>query len=67
MRVNISWNFHSNESTLTICFIVLNRSVEFVLIYRPHPVYCIYFVVYSLFSVNNLPPPPPPPKDLRSN
>ncbi len=28
----------SNASTLTIYFIVLNVSVEFVLIYRPHPV-----------------------------
>ena len=24
--------------TLTICFIILNASIEFVLIYRPHPV-----------------------------
>jgi hypothetical protein len=26
----------------TIYFIVLNVSVEFVLIYHPHPVYCTY-------------------------
>jgi hypothetical protein len=41
MHVNFFWNFHSNVFTLTIWFIVLNMSVEFVLIYRPHPVYAL--------------------------
>ncbi len=30
---------HQNVFTLTSTFIVLNVSTEFVLIYRPHPVY----------------------------
>jgi hypothetical protein len=38
MHINIFCNFLSNVFTLTICFIVLNTAVEFVLIYRPHPV-----------------------------
>jgi hypothetical protein len=29
-------------STLTICFIILNASIEFVLIYRLHPVHIQY-------------------------
>jgi hypothetical protein len=33
--------------TLTIYFIVLNVSVEFVLIYRPHPVHKIYYKKYE--------------------
>ncbi len=39
MHINNSWNFHQNIFTLTITFIVLNTAIEFVLIYRPHPVY----------------------------
>ncbi len=38
MIINFSWNFHQKVFTLTISFIVLNASIEFVLIYRPHPV-----------------------------
>ncbi len=38
MHINYSWNFHQNIFTLTISFIVLNAAIEFVLIYRPHPV-----------------------------
>ncbi len=38
MDINIPWKFHQNVFTLTITFIVLNVSPEFVLIYRPHPV-----------------------------
>ncbi len=38
MHTNYSWNFHQNIFTLTISFIVLNAAIEFVLIYRPHPV-----------------------------
>ncbi len=38
MHINYSWNFHQNIFTLTIYFIVLNAVIEFVLIYRPHPV-----------------------------
>ncbi len=41
MHINYSWNFHQNIFTLTISFIVLNAAIEFVLIYRPHPVYYI--------------------------
>ncbi len=40
MQINYSWNFHQNIFTLTISFIVLNAAIEFVLIYRPHPVHC---------------------------
>ncbi len=35
--------------TLTIYFIVLNVYGEFVLIYRPHPVYIIQYTLSSLF------------------
>ncbi len=38
MHINCSWNFHQNIFTLTISFIVLNAAIEFVLIYRSHPV-----------------------------
>jgi hypothetical protein len=38
MNINFSWKFHQKVLTLTISFIVLNGSIEFVLIYRPHPV-----------------------------
>ncbi len=41
MHINFPWNFHQNISTLTIYFIVMNSSAEFVLIYRPHPVYAL--------------------------
>ncbi len=37
MHKNFSWNFHQ-IFILTISFIVLNVSIDFVLIYRPHPV-----------------------------
>ncbi len=40
MNINFSWNFHQKVFTLTISFNGLNASIEFVLIYRPHPV-CI--------------------------
>jgi len=39
MNINFPWKFHQNVFSLTITFIVLNVSTEFVLIYRPHPVY----------------------------
>ncbi len=39
MNINFSWKFHQKILTLTISFFVLNDSIEFVLIYRPHPVY----------------------------
>ncbi len=39
MNINFSWNFHQKVFTLTISFNGLNASIEFVLIYRPHPVY----------------------------
>ncbi len=39
MNINFSWKFHQKVLTLTITFIVLNDSIEFVLIYRPHPVF----------------------------
>ncbi len=38
MNINFSWKFHQKVLTLTIYFMVLNDSIEFVLIYRPHPV-----------------------------
>ncbi len=38
MHIKFSWNFHQNVFTLTIYFIALNVGIEFVLIYRPHPV-----------------------------
>jgi hypothetical protein len=38
MHINFPRKFHQNVFTLTITFIVLNVSTEFVLIYRPHPV-----------------------------
>ncbi len=38
MHINFPWKFHQNLVTLTITFIVLNVSPEFVLIYHPHPV-----------------------------
>jgi hypothetical protein len=38
MHINFPLKFHQNLFTLTITFIVLNVSTEFVLIYRPHPV-----------------------------
>jgi hypothetical protein len=38
MKLNFSWKFHQKVLSLTISFIVLNDSIEFVLIYRPHPV-----------------------------
>ncbi len=34
MHINFPWKFHQNVFTLTITFIVLNVSTEFVLIYR---------------------------------
>jgi hypothetical protein len=39
MHINFPRNFHQNIFTPTISFIVLNAAIEFVLIYRPHPVY----------------------------
>ncbi len=39
MHLHFSWNFQWDMFTLTIYFIVLNVYIEFVLIYRPHPVY----------------------------
>ncbi len=39
MHINFPWKFHQNVFTLTITFTVLNVSTEFVLIYRPHPVW----------------------------
>ncbi len=45
MHLRFSWNFQSDMFTLTIYFIVLNVYVEFVLIYRPHPV--VYFLFLS--------------------
>ncbi len=56
MHINYSWNFHQNIFTLTIYFIVLNAAIEFVLIYRPHPVYpvdlelCASLYVYAIYS-----------------
>ncbi len=38
MHIRFFWNFRLGVYTLTIYFIDLNVSVEFVLIYRPHPV-----------------------------
>ncbi len=38
MHIHFFWNFQKDVFTLTIYFIVLNVSKEFVLIYRPHPV-----------------------------
>ncbi len=38
MSINFSWKFHQKVLTLTISFFVLNDSIEFVPIYRPHPV-----------------------------
>jgi hypothetical protein len=38
MHIKFSLNFHQNVFTLTIYFIALNVAIEFVLIYRPHPV-----------------------------
>ncbi len=61
MHINYSWNFHQNIFTLTISFIVLNAAIEFVLIYRPHPVQYIYgpytnwgLSTIPLFSLSNL-------------
>ncbi len=48
MHINFPWKFHQNLFTLTITFIVLNVSTEFVLIYRPHPV-CV-FLCHSPFD-----------------
>ncbi len=39
MNINFSWKFHQKVLTLTVYFIVLNDSIEFVLIYCPHPVH----------------------------
>jgi hypothetical protein len=39
MHINIPRKFHQNVFTLTITFIVLNVSTEFVLIYCPYPVH----------------------------
>jgi hypothetical protein len=50
MHVNFFWNFHSNVFTLTIWFIAWNMSVEFVLIYRPHPVYGIIIPAQGEFG-----------------
>jgi hypothetical protein len=41
MHINFPCKFHQNVFTLTITFIVLNVSPEFVLIYRLHPVCAI--------------------------
>ncbi len=49
MHINYSWNFHQNIFTLNISFIVLNTAIEFVLIYRPHPVCTLVQFVYSIF------------------
>jgi hypothetical protein len=38
MNINFFRNFHQKVFTLSISIIVLNASVEFVLINRPHPV-----------------------------
>ena len=38
MNINFSWKFHQKVLTLTISFIVLNDSIDIVLIYRLHPV-----------------------------
>jgi hypothetical protein len=38
MIINFSENFYQKVFTLTFSFIVLYASIEFVLIYRPHPV-----------------------------
>jgi hypothetical protein len=43
MIINFSWNFRQKVFTLSISFIVLNASIEFVLIYRPHPVWMSFF------------------------
>jgi hypothetical protein len=43
MHINFSLNFHQNVFTLTIAFIGLNNSIEFVLIYRPHPVHTVRY------------------------
>ncbi len=42
MHINFPRKFHQNAFTLTITFIVLNVSIEFVLIYRPHPVFIFW-------------------------
>jgi hypothetical protein len=52
MHINIFWNFLSNVFTLTICFIVLNTAVEFVLIYRPHPVNEYIYAFTSFYGTN---------------
>ncbi len=56
-HINYSWNFHQNIFTLTISFIVFNAAIEFVLIYRPHPVYGVEFQSFwrsSLISLSEL-------------
>ncbi len=42
MHINFPWKFLQNVFTLTITFIVLNVSPEFVLIYRLHSVSPVY-------------------------
>ncbi len=52
MHVNFSWNFHQ-IFILTISFIVLNVSIDIVLIYRPHPVSRIVkaWIVFTSYNV----------------
>ncbi len=54
MHINFPWKFHQNVFPLTITFIVLNVSTEFVLIYRPHPVLYIdiWFWKSKLFTMS---------------
>ncbi len=40
MHLHFFWNFQWDMFIPTIYFIALNVYVEFVLIYRPHPVHC---------------------------
>jgi hypothetical protein len=67
MNINLSGNFHHKFFTLTISFIVLNASIEFVLIYRPHPVLPVLLYIHKKgFSAPNSHPlvgarPPLPP------
>ena len=51
MIINFSRNFHQKVFTLTISFIDLNASIGFVLIYRPHPVFCPSFLMHGDVSL----------------
>ncbi len=53
MHIKFSWNFHQNVFTLTIYFIALNVAIEFVLIYRPHPVLYVFNDLEKIYQYSD--------------